>query len=83
MADSRSKGREMGRHHDRRSRYRNDPSMQVGISLPVILKQQLDDAAIARRSTISGIMRQGVVEWLERHANETELEPDTHLDDAR
>jgi predicted transcriptional regulator len=57
--------------------------MQVGISLPVILKQQLDDAAIARRSTISGIMRQALVEWLERHANETELEPDTHLDDAR
>jgi hypothetical protein len=70
-AEVQAQRRGTGRRRDRRSRYRNDPSLQISVSLTAVLKQQLDDAVIAQRSTISGIMRQALVEWLERHPDTT------------
>ncbi len=42
------------------------------VSMPLTLKIRLEDAVVARRSTISGIIRQALLEWLERN------EPDAH-----
>jgi hypothetical protein len=55
---------------DRRSRYRYDPSVQMSITLPYTLKEQLEDGAVARRSTLSGIVREALTEWFTRHADE-------------
>jgi hypothetical protein len=58
------------RSADRRSRYRYDPSVQMSITLPYTLKEQLEDGAVARRSTLSGIVREALTEWFTRHADE-------------
>lgn len=51
---------------DRRRRNPQDPAVSITVSIPLSLKRRLEDAVVTDRTTISGVIRQSLLEWLER-----------------
>jgi hypothetical protein len=49
---------------DRRRRHLHDPLAQVAFTLPVALREQIDNIVVARRSTRSGVICEALTEWL-------------------
>ncbi len=55
---------------DRRRRHLNDPLAQVGFTLPLALRERIDDIVIARRSTRSAVICEALRAWLACHEDE-------------
>ncbi len=51
---------------DRRKRHQDDMSVLLTVSIPLSLRKRLDDVVVTQRSTLSGVLRQALIAWLEQ-----------------